>query len=145
MVKLWHYSYFIRVLYRTTTGVTQVVFSPWIIDVLRAFYEGCREFGESVREYQGVRAAVRKMERFLRRRRLVGEGNKQQQQQEESCAICQEVMLSCREIKECGHRFHFKCILMWMKGKEESQCPICRRVIVRSRHIWREEAERPGE
>lgn len=45
---LWHFSYFIRIIYKTSNSLTQILFSPWIIDILKAFYDSCRSFGNCV-------------------------------------------------------------------------------------------------
>ena len=62
---LWHFSYFIRIIYKTTTSISQLLFSPWIVDILRAFYEASRSLGVCVTEYQNFNNLLRRVNTYL--------------------------------------------------------------------------------
>jgi hypothetical protein len=119
-LKVWHFSAFIRTFYRTSTNIFELFISPWILTILNEFYSGARALGQSVTEYNKFKELRARFEYYLPKCRP---------HCEELCPICQEQLLSCRQVK-CGHRFHFKCIFLWIKSKTSPNCPICRKEII---------------
>jgi hypothetical protein len=43
---------------------------------------------------------------------------------EEPCSICMEPIIKAGMELECGHRFHSKCGVEWLK--KHNSCPLCR-------------------
>lgn len=50
------------------------------------------------------------------------------------CSICFEILNQDKNIAvtECSHKFHLKCLQLWLKTNENSTCPVCRQGIVES-------------
>jgi hypothetical protein len=48
VIGLWHFSYFIRIIYKTSSSLSQLFFSPWIIDIIKTFYDKSRSLGNCV-------------------------------------------------------------------------------------------------
>jgi hypothetical protein len=121
-LKVWHFSTFIKTFYRTSSTLLEIFISPWIISILSEFYAGSRQIGKTITEYNRFRELMHRINHYL---------PKCQPCVNDLCSICQEELLSCRKVMECGHRFHFKCIFLWIKSKASSpDCPICRKEII---------------
>lgn len=45
----------------------------------------------------------------------------------EECSICFDVLSKSIYVTDCQHRFHLKCILLWVNSPESNaSCPLCR-------------------
>uniref|UniRef100_A0A1A7YFV1 TRAF-interacting protein n=1 Tax=Iconisemion striatum TaxID=60296 RepID=A0A1A7YFV1_9TELE len=52
------------------------------------------------------------------------------------CTICSDFFDHCRDVAaiQCGHTFHYECLLQWFQTAPTKTCPQCRRQ-VSTRHI----------
>jgi hypothetical protein len=108
ILKIWHFSAFFKALYRTYSNLLETFISPWTLSILSEIYVGSQNIGKCAAEYNRFRELMRHINYYLPRC---------QPCINDLCTICQEELLSCRKIMECGHHFHFKCIFLWIKSK----------------------------
>ena len=47
---------------------------------------------------------------------------------EDDCSICHDKLISdvYKGLKNCGHKFHRKCIMRWVNDMNKRTCPLCR-------------------
>jgi hypothetical protein len=53
----------------------------------------------------------------------------------DSCSICTESLSTENKPQKCGHYFHDDCIQMWFNQNPLGKCPICRKILKKSKDI----------
>lgn len=81
----------------------------WIVSVIGAFYQSFLEMGKAVYRYKYMRRLLKSVNSIL---------EKVNKPTDQTCIICMEPLLNSHRLVQCGHLFHYKCLLQWIQTKE---------------------------